>query len=307
MEFTPLQHQHLQVHLLLNLLLLLSNFVSLLQATMSKFIPNNKRQNTTPAATTPSSTSPAEEKDLPTSSSQTETGEMRARRIATPPSVDGVRTVEVEKIKEALASQNFLRLTDTTLLGDVWVQPILVEFSNTLYATIRFLVMLAGPSIEVFTTATKMSLSDLLKMLYLNDCILADFQGLARMDYDTWFKEKSAACVRLEGTERGTNLSVVSQFIITQDKEFTFYPTFIKNCGMFFRKISHHRYVNGEGKTGDLVNASMIQCSAAPRGKFQYVLEGKCVPLPDNWSDIANQLIEEATSGVIPPTQPMDL
>lgn len=245
----------------------------------------------------------AEEKSHPTSSSEEKT-----RRIAIPPSENGIRTVNVEQVRSIFAAQNFLRLCDTTLLADAWVQPISIDPTTTMYATVTFLVLLNGPKIQLFMMKTKLSLDDLLKMLYLNDCIQADFQGLVRLDFGGWLNEKTSAYVKVQGAENATNRSLLANYIVTQDKEFSFYPSFMKNCAMFFRKVSHHRYTDKEGKSGDITNASMIECTAAPRGKFNYVLEARCFPVPDKWWEYINEVTKkEAAELDVPETQPMEL
>ena len=249
----------------------------------------------------------AEENVHPTPVSTPDVSEEKTRRIAIPPSKDGVRIVEISEIKKLCAAQNFLRLADTILLGDLWVQPLAVEPTTTMYATVKFVAMLNAPKMQLFLLKTKLSLDDLLKMLYLNDCIFADFQGLVRLDYGGWINEKTSAYVKVEGAENATNRSMLANFIVTQDSEFSFYPKFMKNCGMFFHKLSHHKYKDEGGKFGELENASMIECSAAPRGKFHYVLEARCFPLPDKWMDTYNALVESASDEEeVPETQPME-
>lgn len=229
----------------------------------------------------------------------------KTRRVVIPPSKDGIRVVEIEELKKLCAAQNFLRLADTILLSDLWVQPISVEMTTTMYATVNFVAMLNAPKMQLFHLKTKLSLDDLLKMLYLNDCIFADFQGLVRLDYGGWINEKTSAYVKVEGAENATNRSMLANFIITQDSDFSFYPKFMKNCGMFFHKVSHHKYKDEGGKFGELENASMIECSAAPRGKFHYVLEARCFPLPDKWTETYEALVGSISEDV-PETQPMD-
>lgn len=248
-----------------------------------------------------------EENARPTSVSIADTSEGKTRRIAIPPSKDGVRVVAISEIKKLCAAQNFLRLADTILLGDLWVQPIAVEPTTTMYAMVKFVAMLNAPKLQMFLLKTKLSLDDLLQMLYLNDCIFADFQGLARLDYGEWINEKTSAYVKVEGAENATNRSMLANFIVTQDSEFSFYPKFMKNCGMFFHKLSHHKYSDEDGKFGELENASMIECSAAPRGKFHYVLEARCFPLPEKWMDMYKTLVESASAEEeVPETQPME-
>ena len=195
--------------------------------------------------------------------------------------------------------QSFLHLTDTLTLGDVWVQPIGVEPISNAFANVTFRQIVAAPHIKCRDAVCRMSVDDTMKILYLNECIQWEMQGIDRMEYEDWVNEKSAKCVKSKGLEVGSDRAKLCNFIITEDKEFTFYPRFLKGSfGIFFRKICYHSYkTDGKDKSTKLVNPSMIKCSAT-RGKFEYVLEGRIFPLPEGWFTVLGDV-------EVPDSQPL--
>lgn len=206
-----------------------------------------------------------------------------AQAVAAPPShPKGHKARNLSEVWAAMDKQTFLHLTDTVLLGDVWVQPIGAETSSGQYTNVVFRQIVAAPNIKWRNATCKMAVDDLLAMLYLGDCIQWDMQAIERLTYDEWMKEKSANCVKALGMEEGGNRSTLCNFIITSDRDYTLYPHFLKgNVGLFFRKVCRHSYRNGEKKEEKLPNPSMIKCSS--RGKFEFVLEVRIFPLPDKW------------------------
>lgn len=211
-----------------------------------------------------------------------------------------VRTLD--EIWKTMDSQDFLHLADTLVLGDVWVQPIAVEPAKGAFATVTFKQMVAAPHIKHRDANCKMSLEDLTKMLYLNDCIQYDMQNVERMSYDDWLKEKSSLCVKAKGMEEGSNRAKLCHFIITEDRSFTFYPAYLHGrFGVFFRKICYHSYKTA-GEQQKLVNPAMIKCCAT-KGNFEYILEARFFPLPDEWFDSANP----AATSMVDRCQPDDL
>lgn len=235
-------------------------------------------------------------------SSLTEEGE-RSRRIATRPisspvprmgEVDqgtkhprGHKVRELAEVWKVMDSQDFLHLTDTLTLADVWVQPTAVVTSKGAFATVSFKQMVAGPHIKFRDASCKMSLDDLTKMLYLNDCVQWDLQNMEHLSFDDWMKEKSSICVKAKGMEEGTDRAKLCHFIITADRDFTFYPSFLHGCnGIFFRKICYHSYKNGEDAL-KINNPSMMKCKGT-KGTFEYIIEARIFPLPEEWFAYAN-------------------
>lgn len=241
-----------------------------------------------------------EGKDLPTASTDV------VRKDVPPPHPQGHKCRDIAEVWKTMDSQPFLHLSDTLTLADLWVQPLSVEPSTTTTTTVTFLEILASPYMHMRKASTKVSVDDLLQMLYLNDCIQADAQGIVRLDFPEWLSEKTSLFVKAKGVENATNRSRLADFIIKEDKEFGFYPEkCVKNCGVFFRKICYHEYTNVKGV---ISNPSMILRSSAPRGKFEYILEARIFPLPDNWWIYVEECTkEENKSEEVPETQPMDL
>ena len=206
----------------------------------------------------------------------------------------GHKVYQLDKVWETMDQQSFLHLTDTLTLGDVWVQPVSVTPMNAAYANVAFKEIVLAPHIKQRTAETKMSADDLIKMLYLSECLQWYMQGVEALPFDDWLNDKSAACVKVKGMEVGSNRALLCNFIITEDREFTFYPPLLKgNFGIFFRKICYHSYkTTGEGEK--LSYPGMIKCCAT-RGKFEYILEARIIPLPVGWFDVD-----------VTPTQPME-
>lgn len=281
---------------------------------MSAFAPARKQRVTTTssgAATSvavsvpPSSTTPA-----PQSS------EARIRRTVAPPDAKGkiYREMTLAEVKEIFKNKSFLRPSDTKGLHDTWLQPVAIERANGMYTTATFLVMMNTPTFDFFYLKTKVNVEDVLAMLYLCDCMIADFQGIARFEYNDWLNEKTSAFVKVSDAKSATNQSLLVNYILNEDKEFTFYPDFMKNAGFFVRKLCYHQYKGVDGKVSNWANPSMLVREADNEAKFKYVIEGRCFSLPDNWWMImdaikasAEEESEEEKEEEVPSTQPMDI
>ena len=199
----------------------------------------------------------------------------------------GHKVRDLAEVWKVMDSQDFLHLTDTLTLGDVWVQPTAVLSSKGAFATVSFKQMVAGPHIKFRDASCKISLDDLTKMLYLNDCVQWDLQNLSYLSFEDWMKEKSSICVKAKGMEEGSDRAKLCHFIITEDRDFSFYPSFLHACnGIFFRKICYHSYKSGED-TMKINNPSMIKCKGT-KGTFEYIIEARVFPLPDKWFEYAN-------------------
>lgn len=265
---------------------------------MSVSMPATK-QPRTPRQTSPLTRS--ETVDL----TNADVGEEKSRRTAVPPTSSsapltdqtmmkhpkGHKVRDLADVWNTMASQDFLRLTDTLALSDVWVQPEHVDPAKGGFAIVVFNEIVVAPHIKRHPDTCKISLDDLTKMLYLNDCLQADMQNIERATYEEWLNEKSALCVKAKGLEEGSNRAKLCQFILSEDKSFTFFPTYLhQRFGVFFRKICYHSYkcekdfdYLSDGKI-KFVNPSMIKCSAT-KGNFEYILEARILPLPDGWFD----------------------
>lgn len=199
----------------------------------------------------------------------------------------GHKVRALDEVWKIMDSQDFLHLTDTLALADVWVQPREVVSSKGAFATVSFTEMVAGPHIKFRTASCKISLDDLAKMLYLNDCLQSDVQGAPRYTYEDWLKEKSSICVKAKGMEEGSDRAKLCNFIITEDRTFTFYPSYLHGlCGIFFRKICYHSYSN-KTEESKIENPSMLKCKGT-KGSFEYIIEARIFPLPYAWFDAAD-------------------
>ena len=227
---------------------------------------------------------------LPTSSTM--------RKTATPPHPRGHKVRELKEVWDTMDSQAFLHLTDTITLSDVWVQPKTVEPSTGMYTSVTFIQIVLAPHIKRREAVCKMAVDDLLQMLFLNDCILQRAKGLTTFSFDDWLAEKTAAFVKKCGVSDSTNRAKLCNYILTEDKDFTFYPAFLhNNFGIFFRKVCYHSYKTGKKDELKLLNPSMMKCCAA-RSKFEYVLEARVFMLPDNWFSSQLEKMEDDTEEV---------
>lgn len=217
---------------------------------------------------------------LPTSTTDSEQG-MRHPK--------GHKVRDLSEVWKTMDAQDFLRLSDTLTLGDVWVQPTGVVSSKGAFATVSFKQIIAGPHIKFRDATCKMSLDDLTKMLYLNDCIQWDLQNMEHLSFDEWLNEKSSICVKAKGMDEGSDRAKLCHFIITEDREFGFYPTYLNGrSGIFFRKICYHSYRNTKDEEETkFSNPSMMKCKGT-KGTFEYIIEARIFPLPLEWFDAAD-------------------
>lgn len=279
----------------------------------------------TPVKPNPTTLQKCESVDL--SSSDVTEGEERNRRMASPQTSStpqlsiamkddqemkhprGHKVRKLSEVWKVMDAQDFLRLTDSLTLGDIWVQPTGVVSSRGAYATISFKQIVAAPHIKFRDATCKLSLDDLIKMLYLNDCIHWDLQNMEHLSFEDWMKEKSSVCVKAKGMEQGTDRATLCHFIITEDRDFDFYPAYLHGrSGIFFRKICYHSYnVDGE-QENKLENPSMIKCKGT-KGTFEYIIEARIFPLPYEWFDAADStttsMVDRSESDEMPASQPL--
>lgn len=224
----------------------------------------------------------AEGKDLPTTSTSETAAAASTNRMGTTRTHEkGHKVRELKEVWATMDSQDFLHLTDTLTLGDVWVLPLAAESGKGVWGTVTLREVVFAPHIKMRDAQTKMSGDDLCKMLYLADCLQNDMIGVERPSYEAWLNNKIALCVKARGLEDSTNRCKLANFILTEDSSFTFYPTCLRgHFGILFRKICYHSYKSSDSEK--LNNPSMIKCCAT-KGKFEYVFEARLFPLPDKW------------------------
>lgn len=257
------------------------------------------RSETKPTLLPPPSSAQQEGKDLHTTT-EGSVQEASTRKTA-PRHPKGHRVQNLSEVWQTMDSQQFLRCTDSYSLEDVWVQPISVEPTSSPYATVRMFQMVLGPHIKTRIVCSKMAISDLLKMLYLNQRVQLHMLGYDSKDFNQWLAEKTGEFIKAHGVAEANNGAMLCNYILGEDEEYTFYPSFLKYTTAVFRKISYHSYKNGE-EGEKVVNPAMMKCTAV-RGKFEYIWEVKFIPLPASFAlDPDGEVSTE-----VPSTQPLDL
>lgn len=186
-----------------------------------------------------------------------------------------------EDVWKKMDAKEFLRLSSLAAINDVWIQPVSVEFDKTYYPKVKFVEITDSPYIEHREAEAKLAVDELLRMLYLNDCIQADIEGMMRIEYDVWFNEKSAACTKAKGVDDAHDRVKLCQFILTEDPTFMFYPKSLHGTtGVFFRKTTYHEFTDGKNT---IINPSMIVSPTKGKFGYEYILEARLFPLPDEW------------------------
>lgn len=256
-----------------------------LQAAVAKKMPPTKKALSTSE----------EGKNLPISS-HPETQEKKALHPK------GHKAKELKDVWESMDSQAFLHLTDTLTLGDVWVQPMGATPDRGNVAIVTMKQLVNAPHIKHRTTSCKMSCDDLIQMLYLCDCLSWELQNMDHVAFDDWLNIKSAQCVKAKGVDEATNRAKLANFILTQDDEFTFYPSYLhNNFGIFFRRICYHSYKT-DSEVVKINNPGMIKCKAT-KGQFEYMIEARILPVPTMWFDDAKPTALHWIHGIQPPEE----
>ena len=207
-------------------------------------------------------------------------------------------------------SQSFLHLTDTLALSDVVVQPKSVASSTGAYTNVTFVQAVKARNWKIRIATCKMPIVDVIKMLYLCDCMKSKIQKLPMPAYEDWEKSKVSAFGAKYGMVEDGNHCMLCQYIIAEDPTFSFYPDCIGDSGIFYRKICHHSYKNGKGET-KIRNPAMVKCKGS-RGMIEYLMEALILPLPDGYFKKVEEAEETAGPTIegeeeeVPETQPMD-
>ena len=195
----------------------------------------------------------------------------------------------VRDLEETWESMNgkteFLNLSDTIKLNDVWVQPMTVLSSKGTVAEVIFQEIVVAPHVKHREHTCKIALDDLARMLYMCDCLQWDIARVERSTFDEWVEAKTNKCVEVKGVDEASDRGKLCNFIMREDSDFTFYPLALNNsCGIFFRKICYHSYPDKSGAI-KLDYPSMMKCEAkSTKGSsFEYVLEARLLVLPQNW------------------------
>lgn len=215
--------------------------------------------------------------------------EIRPMMIKRPMHPKGHNVRNLLDVWKNMDEKEFLHLTDTLTLGDVWVQPLSIFVTTSPCVQVTFRQLVLAPHIKYRDATCKMMIDDVAKMLYLCACLQLDMQDLPRPTFDDWIAEKTELFTKVKGIDSANNRAALCQFLIREDAGFTYYPRILKNrFGIFFRKIAYHSYKSEQ--TTKIMNPSMIKCSGAPKSAFEYILEARIFPLPQEWFDVMDNI-----------------
>jgi hypothetical protein len=182
-------------------------------------------------------------------------------------------------------NKNFLRLTDTPALYDVWVQPKVVTRTSSLYLEVTFCQIIAAPHMHYRDVKYQVSADDLLKMFYLADQLQWAAVNAAKQSFDDWLTVKVNKRNSAHGLDGSEDRALLAEFVFNEDDTFSLYPvTTSTSLTVFFRKICYHSYKlpASSDKTTKINNPSMVKCHAI-RGKFEYMYEARIMSVPDEW------------------------
>lgn len=256
------------------------------------------------AGSSPLST--AEGSDLPTAAtptlSQSEMMKTTAPKKDSHPK--GHRVAMLSQIWATMDADAFLHLTDTLALSDVVVQPLKVDTTTGQYTTVTFIELVNAPNWKIRIAKAKMSIRDLLQMLYLGDCSQYDIQNKVRPTYDAWIKTKASGFGAKYGMVKDDNHSLLCQFIVAEDPTFSFHPECLGRCGLFYRKICYHSYKDTQKEETKLRNPAMVKCQAT-RGTFEFVFKVEILPVPDGYFKKIEELVGKEEEEY-PASQPFD-
>lgn len=220
----------------------------------------------------------------------------------------GHKTKDVTEIWKMMDDQKFLRLTDTPSLIDVWVQPKEVKVSkSTDYVDVTFRQVILGYHVKSREAKCAMSCDDLLKMFYLTDMFACDANKQPRLEFEDWLNEQTAKYVKAEGEDAPNDHAHLCKYIL-EDSDFDFYPFGeVMPFTILFRKICCHSYFyppkgHKEPVYLKVNNGCLIKCAA--NETFEYALEARIFPLPDEWREIDKKEVWQEKFFSPPETQP---
>ena len=224
------------------------------------------------------------------------------RRSAMPHHEKGHKVHKIAEVWNLMDTQSYLRLTDTLILNDVWMLPWTITGSTNTTVDVAMYQVIFGAHIKQRLTTVKMTVDDLLQVLYNVDMVVADFNGSEKTDYETWINTKSSECVAERGIDQGANYAAIASFIM-ETGNFTFkLPAQSGNYYVFFRKVCRHSFPAGE-EYAKYINPAITKREAV-KGKFEYSLEVAIKSLPGEWEyDILKA--EGREDEMVPESQPL--
>lgn len=210
----------------------------------------------------------------------------------------GHRVKDLDDVWKRMDEQGFVRITDTIVLGDVWWQPVSAAPYKNVYADVKMYQIVVAPHIKYREKVCRMSVDDLLKVLFLADYILnGDKSSVprSRVDYyDEWVANKTAAFVKdRKNVEDVSSKALLCNYILKEDPTFTLYPATLNNVGIFFRKTCYHSYKSDDMSAVKFENPAIFKCSSN-KSSFEYVLEARILPLPEPWFEAIGETVPES-------------
>jgi len=225
-----------------------------------------------------------EANDLPSTTPSDTMTEMEKKKQKAPSHPLGHKVHALQEVWDLMDQKDFLRLTDTPALFDVWVQPLQVlDPKGAPYVTVLFNEVVAGPEMKIRQANTKIAADELLLILYLCDKLRLICEGKPFPEYGAWKNAKTSAFVAVHGVEDSAKGGLIADFILTEDETFNFVLA-NSMMGLFVRKTCYHAYSEegGEEVLSHVINPSMMKCKAK-KGTFEYVYEARYLPMPNEW------------------------
>lgn len=167
----------------------------------------------------------------------------------------------------------YLRVTDTLDLGDVWIAITDAKKETDYLLTIDAIQMVTGHHVYQRNMKMKMSNDDFLGFCYLKRRFADVLAGEDPMDYEEW-KQKMGEEYQKESGDESLKSGDVCEFLMKK------YPFIVDNIGFLCRKICCHSYSNSGVESKDKVhNPTLLKLNVGTRGKFEFELEVRVFPL----------------------------
>ena len=201
----------------------------------------------------------------------------------------GHRSRLLDDVWEAMDKKDYLRVTDTLALSDVWVRPKSVSTvpaprpknaktpprPSQFVVEVLFDMIVCGLHWKKREVSYRIDVTDLLKMFYIAAQTEASVRPHGKHeDFEEWFGRMMKEYIVATTPDNATNRVGLCQYLLEKDVV-TFFPCGVDAAlSVFFRKSCCHTY-KAEKQEGEvkLNNPGLVKCST--RGAFEYVIESR--------------------------------